>query len=82
MTRKNVNANGEEIEIRSTQDHSPEGGPIHADRPAVMEACIDLAEEFQRRLSASEYEADSYLQSLDERITDTKRWYQEEFDGE
>lgn len=69
-----------EVEIRSTQDRSPESGPISIDRRAVSKACIDLAEEFHRRLSDSEYEADSYLHTLDERIADAKQWYRMEFE--
>lgn len=69
-----------EIEIRSTEDRSFEGGPIRADLRGVAKGCIDLAETFHRQLSESEYEADSYLQTLDERIADAERWYRAEFE--
>lgn len=55
-------------------------GPIRIDIQAFAQACIDLAEEFHRRLSKSEYGADSCLRALDERIAEAKRWYRTEFE--
>lgn len=71
----------DEVRIGIESEGEWQRGPIRTDIQSFARGCIDLAEEFHRQLSESEYRNDSYTQSLGERTAETNRWYRAEFEG-
>lgn len=72
----------DEVRIGIESEGEWQRGPIRTDIQSFAQGCIDLAEEFHRRLSDSQYPDEGYAQSLGEKIAETKRWYRVEFKSE